>query len=66
MPSVSAPTVLTGPVSQNTIADPLNGKLPIDGIIWRRGHGERPGSSAGRYARAPIVRASTSAVVSDT
>ena len=53
-------------MSQNTMAEPLNGKLPIDGIIWRRGHGERPASSAGRYARAPIVRASTSAVVSDT
>ena len=32
VPSVSAPTVLTGPVSQNTMAEPLNGKLPIDGI----------------------------------
>ncbi len=66
VPSVSVPTVLTGPVSQNTMADPLNGKFPIDGIIWRRGHGERPGTTAGLYARAPIVRASTSAVVSDT
>ena len=47
VPSVSVPTVRTGPVSQNTIADPPNGKLPIEGIIWSRGHGERPATSAG-------------------
>ena len=37
------------------------GSSPIGGISRKRGHGERPGSSAGGSARAPIVRASTSA-----
>ena len=47
VPSVSVPTVRTGPVSQNTIAEPPNGKRPIGGISWKRRQGERPASSAG-------------------
>ena len=55
-PQVSVPTVRIGPVSQNTIADPPNGRLPIEGIIWSRGHGERLARSAGWWARADRAR----------
>ena len=50
-----------GPPSQYTIAEPWNGKLPMLGIPNSGVLSvERPAATAGRYAEAPIVRASTS------
>ena len=36
------------PESHITIAEPPNGNFEIDGISWKRCHGERPGSSTGQ------------------
>ena len=66
VPSVSVPTVRSGPVSHQTTPEPLEGSLRVFSPYQGSDNGERPGSSAGLRIRAPNVRAMIDVVKSAT